>query len=42
MCYKADATYPTAKQFAPEYSKSQEVCSKFAATCPFVFDSVPD
>ena len=28
--------------FAPEYSKSQEVSSKFSGTCPFVCDSVLD
>ena len=42
MCYKADGTYTTAIQFAPEYCKSQEVSSKFVGACPFVFHSVPD
>ena len=42
MCYKADGTYATAIQFAPEYCKSQEVSSKFVGACPFVFHSVPD
>ena len=42
MCNKAVGTYPSAIQFVPESSKSQEMCDKAADTCLFVLDFVPN
>ena len=42
MCDKAINLYPPAKKFVPECYKTSEMNDKAAATCPFVFDSVPD